>query len=449
MFAVLVERRRASRPARAAARRAARSRRARRPRPRRNRRPPTVRLYLVTDLAGALEPCGCTKDQLGGLDHFGAWVKREQPHAPAALVASAGPLFFMDDKLEGERADQDRIKAQTIARVLHGLGFAAFAPGTNDWADGSGRARRARAQASGGAVILGDGRTPSCARSAASRSASSATGRRRGRTPTADVEDAVKRGVEDAKKQGRRGPRGARGRRTRRGQAHRRRRARAHGGRRRLRPVRTGDSNTHRAAGRAGGRRAHRPGRRTTCRASRCSTSTCASRSSPGRCVKFADATGLELAQKREELARRIDELHVKIAAWERDPKVAPADVAARRQELATLEAQRDGARHQAAARQGQLLPLRGQGDARLARQGPGGRGGHARLLQGRRRPQPRRLRRSPAAAAARRTRPTYVGVEACSSCHPGPREVWNSTPPRARLRDARRRSSRSSTSSA
>ena len=38
--------------------------------------PPTVRLYLVTDLAGALEPCGCTKDQLGGIDHFGAWVKR-------------------------------------------------------------------------------------------------------------------------------------------------------------------------------------------------------------------------------------------------------------------------------------------------------------------------------------------------------------------------------------
>src|SRR3984957_17328796 len=61
---------------------------------------PSLRLYLVTDLAGALEPCGCTKDQLGGLDHFGAWVRKEQAHAPAALVASAGPLFFMDDKLE-------------------------------------------------------------------------------------------------------------------------------------------------------------------------------------------------------------------------------------------------------------------------------------------------------------------------------------------------------------
>src|SRR6476659_9517154 len=45
---------------------------------------PTVRLYLVSDLAGALEPCGCTKDQLGGLDHFGAWIGAERAKAPAS-----------------------------------------------------------------------------------------------------------------------------------------------------------------------------------------------------------------------------------------------------------------------------------------------------------------------------------------------------------------------------
>src|ERR1019366_576365 len=118
--------------------------------------PPTLRLYLVTDLAGALEPCGCTKDQLGGLDHFGAWVKREQARVPASLVASAGPLFFMDDKLEGDRADQDRIKAQTIARVMHGVGFAAFAPATNDWDDGADGLTKL-AEASGGATVLAAG----------------------------------------------------------------------------------------------------------------------------------------------------------------------------------------------------------------------------------------------------------------------------------------------------
>src|SRR2546430_8419165 len=90
---------------------------------------PTVRLYLVSDLAGALEPCGCTKDQLGGLDHFGAWVTRESPRAPSSLLAAAGPLFFMNDTIDADRAKQDRIKAETIARVLQRLVFAAFAPG--------------------------------------------------------------------------------------------------------------------------------------------------------------------------------------------------------------------------------------------------------------------------------------------------------------------------------
>jgi hypothetical protein len=125
-----------------------------------NAGPPTARIYVVTDLAGALEPCGCTKDQLGGLDHFGAWVKHEAPHAApgtAAVVVSAGPLFFMDDRLEGDRAEQDRIKAQTIARVLKGLGFAAFAPGLNDWDDG-GAALAKLADASGGAMLLADGK---------------------------------------------------------------------------------------------------------------------------------------------------------------------------------------------------------------------------------------------------------------------------------------------------
>ena len=77
---------------------------------------PTVRLYLVSDLAGALEPCGCTKDQLGGLDHFGAWVTSEHTRAPAAVVASAGPLFFMDEsstRSVGIRTERKRRPSRT------------------------------------------------------------------------------------------------------------------------------------------------------------------------------------------------------------------------------------------------------------------------------------------------------------------------------------------------
>ena len=57
---------------------------------------PRARLYLVSDLAGALEPCGCVKDQLGGMDRFGALVAAEKAKAANYATLSAGPLFFMD-----------------------------------------------------------------------------------------------------------------------------------------------------------------------------------------------------------------------------------------------------------------------------------------------------------------------------------------------------------------
>ena len=99
--------------------------------------PPTVRLYLLSTVAGALEPCGCSKNQLGGFDHFGAYVRAEATHAPASLVAEAGPLFFLDPQRRGDQAAQDDAKAQAIADSLAKLGMAAFAPGANDWCDGA------------------------------------------------------------------------------------------------------------------------------------------------------------------------------------------------------------------------------------------------------------------------------------------------------------------------
>src|SRR4051794_29919314 len=60
---------------------------------------PTLRIYVVSDLAGALEPCGCVKDQLGGLNHAAAWIDRERAEAPTFVVAAAGPLFFMDPQV--------------------------------------------------------------------------------------------------------------------------------------------------------------------------------------------------------------------------------------------------------------------------------------------------------------------------------------------------------------
>src|SRR3954470_18178154 len=98
---------------------------------------PTVRLYLVSSPAGALEPCGCVKDMLGGVDHVAAYVKSQSDEAPNSALLGAGPLFFMNTALTAERQTQDTWKADALARSLGAAGLRAWAPGANDWAGGS------------------------------------------------------------------------------------------------------------------------------------------------------------------------------------------------------------------------------------------------------------------------------------------------------------------------
>jgi len=97
---------------------------------------PTLRLYVLSTVAGALEPCGCTKDQLGGIDHAAAFIRSEAARAPHSLVVGAGPMLFIDPRSEPARATQDLWKAEAIATSLGDLGLVAWAPGVNDWAAG-------------------------------------------------------------------------------------------------------------------------------------------------------------------------------------------------------------------------------------------------------------------------------------------------------------------------
>jgi hypothetical protein len=386
---------------------------------------PTVRLYLVTDVAGALEPCGCTKDQLGGLDHFGAWVKHEQPHAPAALVASAGPLFFMDPKLEGDRADQDRIKAETIARVLHGVGFAAFAPGKNDWDDGAdGLAKLG--QLAGAAPFGDDGRA--LVREIGGLRVGFVGIGQRMPAPSDPVAaaDVVRRGVLDAKRQG--------------AEVLVALAAVGRGEAKRMAddvPELTaivvgasssnGDSNTTPPPGEL-------VGNVVIVQAANHLQSVAVldlfvrEPAVPGHVIAFADGTGMELSRKREELRSRIDELHVKIATWERDPAVAPADVAARRDELASLEAQRDALDAKAAPPKGSFFRYRLQEMRVSLGKDPAIEADmvsyykavneHNRVAFADRMPPP-----------AGPDQASYLGLEACATCHPAPRDVWRSTP--------------------
>jgi hypothetical protein len=92
---------------------------------------------LVSSAAGALEPCGCVKDMLGGVDHLASYVKSQADQAPNSTLLAAGPLFFMNTELAAERQTQDSWKADALARSLAAAGLRAWAPGANDWAAGS------------------------------------------------------------------------------------------------------------------------------------------------------------------------------------------------------------------------------------------------------------------------------------------------------------------------
>ncbi len=98
---------------------------------------PTIRLYLVSSAAGALEPCGCVRDMLGGVDHLAAYVKAQAESAPSSLMLASGPLFFMNTELKADRQTQDSWKADALARALGVAGLRAWTPGANDFAAGT------------------------------------------------------------------------------------------------------------------------------------------------------------------------------------------------------------------------------------------------------------------------------------------------------------------------
>jgi hypothetical protein len=109
---------------------------------------PALRLYLLSTVAGALEPCGCSKDQLGGIDHLAAYIEAHKETAEAALLVAAGPLFFQDPTLTPHKKTQDAWKAEALAAALGKLdpklASVAWAPGANDWAAGGDLAKQLR-----------------------------------------------------------------------------------------------------------------------------------------------------------------------------------------------------------------------------------------------------------------------------------------------------------------
>lgn len=97
---------------------------------------PTLRLLVATDLDGVLEPCGCTRDQLGGIDRLAAAIAEERKDGVPSLLLTAGDVFFANDAHATEPLEQDLWRAQTLAEILRGLRLDAAGMGPHDLARG-------------------------------------------------------------------------------------------------------------------------------------------------------------------------------------------------------------------------------------------------------------------------------------------------------------------------
>jgi hypothetical protein len=126
-----------------------------------------LRLAIVTDLEGVLEPCGCTRDSKGGLDRLAYALSdlRRQPNP--LLTLAAGNLLFPPAQsstqgramtVAGQPTAQAMLKADTIAALLDRMDVDVAAPGPVDFARGS-SALRSLARGAG-IALLGSTPTP-------------------------------------------------------------------------------------------------------------------------------------------------------------------------------------------------------------------------------------------------------------------------------------------------
>lgn len=398
---------------------------------------PTARLYLVTDLAGALEPCGCVKDQLGGMDHFGALVAGEKDKSKASAVLSAGPLFFMDMELAADRRAQEIAKAETIASSMKTLGLAAFAPGRNDWAGGADTLKKL-VDTSAAPLSAANLETKAVA---TTRSTKKKLGGLdigiigvvapdKAKLPLEGVTsspaaDAVAAAAAALKKEGVQAivVLAAVGR----GEAKRIADANpdllailvgSTGG--------GGDANTVAPpAERIGDVLIVETGNHLQ---------TVAvldlyprEGAAPGALVKFADGTGIERMRKREELTGRMNELRVRVATWETDKSVDKKDIDARKADLVKLEAERDALDKAPPPATGSYYRYA----MREIREKLGGEEAiKSQMLAFYKKVNDANKiefkDRKPAPPA--KGEPGYAGVDVCTNCHEEPRKVWDKT---------------------
>jgi hypothetical protein len=103
---------------------------------------PDLRLVVLTDLKGYLEPCGCTSRPLGGIDRMAAEVSRLRGDGVPTVLVAAGDLLFDgggDYEVHRPGAETQQIwKAETLVDILERVELAAAVPGGLDLRFGAG-----------------------------------------------------------------------------------------------------------------------------------------------------------------------------------------------------------------------------------------------------------------------------------------------------------------------
>ncbi|MEQ9319379.1 MAG: multiheme c-type cytochrome [Polyangiaceae bacterium] len=397
---------------------------------------PSVRLYLLSTVAGALEPCGCSKDQLGGVDHLASFIASEKAKAPNHLVLASGPLLFIDEKLKKDHATQDEWKADAIAKAMKDIDLQAWAPGFNDWASGP-KTLAAKAKTAGASVLAAGLKQPFTEDSKIFTVGEVKVGvigvsdpkDRFGRYPDGvSGPDATKKLVEGELAKLREG--GAqlvvvlaamqRGAALRLADGIDGINVLAVG-----KPSFDGHGNTAQPA----------PEMikntlvvETANHLQTVSVVDVYFRGEPKAPVKLADGSGVERAAKIADLSGRIRELEARINSWEQGGKVDPKDLAARKADLAKLRKEREALEAKQSTPDGSFFRYRVQ-EVREAL-------GESKPVTALMRDYYKRVNDhnkkafadlKPLEAADGQAK--YVGTEECSNCHMEAEEVWDATP--------------------
>lgn len=393
---------------------------------------PTVRLYVISNLAGALEPCGCTEDQLGGIDKLAAFVKGERKKAPASLLVAAGPTLFMNPQLDEVQATQDKWKAEAIATSLRDLGLLAWTPGANDWAAGAAELA-SLVEASGARLLAANlqGETAGATATALREVGGVKVGvvgvtlpLVAGAPPSGvQVEDAAtafRRGIEELEAQGAQILVGAvampRGEALRIAELVPKLHVLVVG-----KPSEAGDANDEPAMPMLVGNTL------VVQTSNHLQTVGIVDFHVKNGVFEFADASNVAKLDQLASLDKRITELSTRIATWEREGKVSPADLEARKADLTKLKAERDQLASPPPPPSGSYFRFRLE---EVRKKHGSDEAVFDRMLAFY-----KRVNEHNKVAFANKQPPPvpegksgYVGIEVCSACHMPARQVWDKT---------------------